>query len=128
MKNKLPKFSVYVIFDENEEYLKTVSTVEQKDKELAGSKKAKYFMELRVNEQWGDYLKQTQKHVTLDVEAKIRVEMYVDETDDDKIEEYLRYLADNKYPDLTDGEIKELDFKILYIEQSRYYDNSCSVR
>lgn len=50
MKNKLPKFSVYVIFDENEEYLKTVSTVEQKDKELAGSKKAKYFMELRVNE------------------------------------------------------------------------------
>lgn len=50
MKNKLPKFSVYVIFDENEEYLKTVSTVEQKNKELAGSKKAKYFMELRVNE------------------------------------------------------------------------------
>ena len=42
--------------------------------------------------------------------------MYVDETDDDKIEEYLRYLADNKYSDLTDGEIKELDFKILYIE------------
>ena len=61
-------------------------------------------------------MKQTQKHVTLDVEAKIRVEMYVNETDDDKIEEYLRYLADNKYPDLTDGEIKELDFKILYIE------------
>lgn len=75
------------------------------------------FMELRVNEQWGDYLKQTQKHVTLDVEAKIRVEMYVDETDEDKIEEYLNYLAENKYSDLIEGDIKELDFKILYIEQ-----------
>lgn len=61
-------------------------------------------------------MKQIQKHVTLDVDAKIRVEIYVDETDDDKIEEYLMYLADNKYSDLTDGEIKELDFKILYIE------------
>lgn len=42
--------------------------------------------------------------------------MYVDETDDDKIEEYLQHLADNNYSDLTEGEIRELDFKILYIE------------
>ena len=61
-------------------------------------------------------MKQTQKHVTLDVEAKIRVEIYVDETDEDKIEEYLNYLAENKYSDLIEGDIKELDFKILYIE------------
>lgn len=48
-KNRV-KFSVYVIFDKDQNYLKTVSTVGLKDKELKENENATYFMELKVNE------------------------------------------------------------------------------
>lgn len=42
------KFSVYAIFDEDYNYLKTVETKELKDKVLKSEKNAKYFTELEV--------------------------------------------------------------------------------
>lgn len=50
MDNKLPKFSVYSIFDKYYNYMFTVSTKELKDKVLKENKNAKFFMELKVND------------------------------------------------------------------------------
>lgn len=50
MDNKLPKFSVYSIFDKDYNYMFTVSTKEMKDKALKEYSKAKFFMELKVND------------------------------------------------------------------------------
>lgn len=49
MSEQVYKFSVFVIFDEDKNYIKTLSTKELKDKELKENEEAKYFMELKVN-------------------------------------------------------------------------------
>ena len=50
MDNNLPSFSVYSIFDKDYNYMFTVSTKEMKDKALKEYSKAKFFMELKVND------------------------------------------------------------------------------
>ncbi|QDF14386.1 hypothetical protein [Staphylococcus phage PMBT8] len=50
MDNNLPKFSVYSIFDKDYNYMFTVSTKKMKDKALKEYSKAKFFMELKVND------------------------------------------------------------------------------
>lgn len=50
MDDKLPTFSVYSIFDKDYNYMFTVSTKEMKDKALKEYSKARFFMELKVND------------------------------------------------------------------------------
>ena len=61
-------------------------------------------------------MKQTERHIGMDVVAKIRVEMYVPATNDEEAEKYIECLAQNKMSDLIEGKIKELDPNILWID------------
>ena len=61
-------------------------------------------------------MKQTERHIVMDVTAKIRVEMYVPATSDEEAEKYIENLAENKMSDLIEGKIKELDPDILWID------------
>lgn len=61
-------------------------------------------------------MKQTERHIGMDVTATIRVEMYVPATNDEEAEKYIENLAQNKMSDLIDGKIKELDPDILWID------------
>jgi hypothetical protein len=61
-------------------------------------------------------VRQTERHIGMDVTAKIRVEMYVPATNDEEAEKYIECLAENKMSDLIDGKIKELDPDILWID------------
>ena len=61
-------------------------------------------------------MKQTERHIGMDVTAKIRVEMYVPATSDEEAEKYIENLAQNKMSDLIEGKIKELDPNILWID------------
>ncbi|WP_239723746.1 hypothetical protein [Mammaliicoccus sp. A-M4] len=61
-------------------------------------------------------MKQTERHIGMDVIAKIRVEMYVPATSDEEAEKYIENLAKNKMSDLIEGKIKELDPNILWID------------
>ena len=61
-------------------------------------------------------MRQTERHIGMDVTAKIRVEMYVPATNDEEAEKYLENLAQNIISDLIEGKIKELDPDILWID------------
>ena len=61
-------------------------------------------------------MRQTERHIGMDVTAKIRVEMYVPATSDEEAEKYIECLAQNKMTDLIEGKIKELDPDILWID------------
>ena len=61
-------------------------------------------------------MKKTERHIGMDVTAKIRVEMYVPATNDEEAEKYIENLAQNKMSDLMEGKIKELDPDILWID------------
>ena len=61
-------------------------------------------------------MRQTERHIGMDVTAKIRVEMYVPATNDEEAEKYIECLAQNKMSDLIEGKIKELDPDILWID------------
>ncbi|HJG39434.1 MAG TPA: hypothetical protein K8V44_06505 [Staphylococcus saprophyticus] len=61
-------------------------------------------------------MRQTERHIGMDVTAKIRVEMYVPATNDEEAENYIECLAENKMSDLIEGKIKELDPDILWID------------
>lgn len=61
-------------------------------------------------------MRQTERHIGMDVTAKIRVEMYVPATNDEEAEKYIENLAQNKMTDLIEGKIKELDPDILWID------------
>ena len=61
-------------------------------------------------------MKQTERHIGMDVTAKIRVEMYVPANNDEEAEKYIECLAQNKMSDLIEGKIKELDPDILWID------------
>jgi len=61
-------------------------------------------------------VRQTERHIGMDVTAKIRVEMYVPATSDEEAEKYIECLAQNKMSDLIEGKIKELDPDILWID------------
>ena len=61
-------------------------------------------------------MRQTERHIGVDVTAKIRVEMYVPATNDEEAEKYIENLAQNKMSDLIEGKIKELDPDILWID------------
>ena len=47
-------------------------------------------------------MKQTERHIGMDVTAKIRVEMYVPATSDEEAEKYIENLAENKMSDLIE--------------------------
>ena len=61
-------------------------------------------------------MRQTERHIGMDVTAKIRVEMYVPATNDEEAEKYIECLAENKMSDLIEGKIKELDPDIIWID------------
>lgn len=60
-------------------------------------------------------MEQKYKNVSMDVTAKIRVEMPVPANSKEEAEEYIQDLADGKFSDLIDGKIKELEPEILWI-------------
>ncbi|MFT2142276.1 hypothetical protein [Mammaliicoccus sciuri] len=60
-------------------------------------------------------MEQKYKNVSMDVTAKIRVEMQVPANSKEEAEEYIQDLANGKFSDLIDGKIKELEPEILWI-------------
>ncbi|MBF0773255.1 hypothetical protein E4T86_04350 [Mammaliicoccus sciuri] len=61
-------------------------------------------------------MEQKYKNVSMDVTAKIRVEMQVPANTTEEAEQYVQDLAEQKSPDLIDGKIKELEPEILWVD------------
>lgn len=60
-------------------------------------------------------MEQKYKNISMDVTAKIRVEMQVPANTSEDAEQFVQDLAENKCTDLIDGKIKKLDPEILWI-------------
>ncbi|WP_191835773.1 hypothetical protein [Mammaliicoccus sciuri] len=61
-------------------------------------------------------MEQKYKNVSMDVTAKIRVEMQVPANTSEDAEQYVQDLADGKFSDLIDGKIRELEPEILWVD------------
>ena len=57
MDKKLPQHSVYLIFNEDGDYMGAVSTKELKDKVIKGNGELKGFTEIKVNQNIDKWLK-----------------------------------------------------------------------